>query len=88
MARPRKTRKINWKLKCNEFIPIVNLCLDKVSLTKDELESIRLKDYLGIEQKKAAKAMGISQPTFHRILIKARKKIGEAIVEAKELKIE
>lgn len=87
MARPRKARKVAWKLKCDDFVPLVNLCIDKVFLTKEEIESLRLKDCLGLEQKKAAFRMGISQPTFHRLLSAARRKISEAIVEAKELRI-
>ncbi|MBC8521944.1 MAG: DUF134 domain-containing protein, partial [Methanomicrobia archaeon] len=35
-------------------------------LKMEELESIRLKDYLGLSQEEAAERMGVSQPTFHR----------------------
>lgn len=87
MARPRKTRKISREIKCDDFVPIVPVVLETLYLNRDELEALRLKDVLGLEQKKAAKAMGISQPTFHRMLLEARKKVSEAIVEAKELKI-
>lgn len=87
MARPRKTRKISSEVKCDDFVPVVPVVLDTLYLTRDELEALRLKEVKGLEQKKAAKAMGISQPTFHRVLLRARKKVSEAIVEAKELKI-
>ena len=36
--------------------------LDETILTMDEFESIRLKDYEGMNQKQAAEKMGISQP--------------------------
>ncbi|MGB9708071.1 MAG: DUF134 domain-containing protein [Candidatus Pacearchaeota archaeon] len=87
MARPLKTRKVAVELKCDDFVPAVPVVMETLYLTRDELEALRLKDALALEQKKAAKFMGISQPTFHRILLKARRKVSEAIVEAKELKI-
>jgi predicted DNA-binding protein (UPF0251 family) len=54
----------------------------------EELESIRLKDYLKIEQEEAAERMGVSQPTFNRIFKEARRKIAEALVEGKAIRIE
>ena len=57
-------------------------------LKVEELESIRLKDLLGLTQEEAARRMGISQPTFHRILQAARRKIASALVEGKALRIE
>ena len=87
MARPKKLKNVELRLKCEDFVPIVPVCLETLYLEKEELEALRLKDVLALEQKKAAQVMGISQPTFHRILLKARRKVSEAIVEAKELKI-
>lgn len=80
-------KRVVSELKCDDFVPIVPVCLETLYLEKEELEALRLKDVMALEQKKAAKAMAISQPTFHRILLRARKKVSEAIVEAKELKI-
>jgi len=57
-------------------------------LKVEELESIRLKDYLGLLQEDAAARMGVSQPTFHRILSEAHRKIAEAVVEGKAIRIE
>lgn len=57
-------------------------------LKVEELESIRLKDYLQLDQAEAAKLMDISQPTFHRIITKAHRKIAEAFVEGKAIRIE
>jgi len=87
MARPKKSKKVSSKPECLDFIPLKNVCLDKISLDKEEFEAIRLKDFLGIEQKQAALKMETSQSTFHRILLAARKKIADALVNAKELKI-
>ena len=57
-------------------------------LKVEELESIRLKDYLRMDQVEAAKMMGVSQPTFHRVITEAHRKIAEAFVEGKAIKIE
>ncbi len=57
-------------------------------LKLEELESIRLKDLLQLDQVRAAELMGISQPTFHRIITEARRKIARALVEGKAIRIE
>ncbi|MCW3130737.1 MAG: DUF134 domain-containing protein [Methanophagales archaeon] len=62
--------------------------ISETILKVEELESIRLKDYLQMDQEEAAKSMGISQPTFHRIITEAHRKIAEAFVEGKAIRIE
>lgn len=54
----------------------------------DELESVRLADYEGLYHEDAAVKMGISRATFGRILNNARRKVADAIVNGKALKIE
>lgn len=62
--------------------------LDEVTLAPDEFEAIKLYDCDNLSQISAAKEMGISQPTFARILQRAYKKIAQAIVSGKAIKIE
>jgi len=62
--------------------------LEEVDLNVDELEAIRLCDLQGINQTGAAKKMKVSQSTLSRILISAHKKIAEALIEGKAIKIE
>jgi len=62
--------------------------LEEVNLTLDEFEAIRLADLEGLYQEEAAKKMGVSRQTFGNIIDSAHKKIAEAIVKAKALKIE
>lgn len=62
--------------------------LEEVSLSKEELEAVKLKDFDGLEQIEAAEKMNTSQSTFQRILSSARKKISESIIRGKALKIE
>jgi len=61
---------------------------ERLILKVEELESIRLKDYQRLSQEEAAKKMGVSQPTFHRIVSEAHRKIAEALVEGKAIRIE
>ncbi|MBU0472407.1 MAG: DUF134 domain-containing protein [Nanoarchaeota archaeon] len=90
MPRPRRCRRVGLIPKVNYFKPVgvPMKILEEVTLTIDEFEAVRLKDFLGKEQKEAAEEMNISQPTLHRLLVSARKKISESIIKGKALKIE
>jgi predicted DNA-binding protein (UPF0251 family) len=90
MPRPRLCRRVRFQPNVVYFKPTGRrmIELEESILTIDEFEAVRLKDLLGLEQEEAAKKMGISQPTFHRLLSSARRKIADAIVHGKALKIE
>jgi predicted DNA-binding protein (UPF0251 family) len=62
--------------------------LDEVILTVDEFEAIRLADLDSLYQEQAAQDMKVSRPTFGRIIESAHKKVAEALVKGKALKIE
>lgn len=62
--------------------------LEEVVLEADELEALKLHDVDGLEQTKAAEKMEISQSTFARVLDSAYKKVAEAIVGGKAIRIE
>ncbi len=62
--------------------------LDEVVLTLDEFEASRLADLEGLYQEQAAEKMGVSRPTFSRILETAHRKIADALVHGKALRIE
>ena len=90
MVRPIKPRRVLFNPGVTYFKPrAVSLMeLEEVSLSADELETIRLCDFKDMSQIEAAKKMKISQSTLSRILISAHKKIAEALVEGKAIKIE
>lgn len=90
MPRPRRCRHVESDPDITYFKPqgVPMLELEETVLNLDEFEAIRLKDFKGLEQKDAAKRMDISQPTFHRLVTVARKKIADAIVNGKALKID
>ncbi|MGI5835475.1 MAG: DUF134 domain-containing protein [Chloroflexota bacterium] len=90
MVRPRKTRRVGFLPGVTYFKPrgIPLRLLEEVRLTLEEVESLRLKDYEGMEQEEAAELMGVSRPTYQRILEQARRKVAEALVLGKALRIE
>ena len=53
---------------------------EPIRISFDELEALRLADVEGFSQNEAASLMGVSQPTFHRILKEARRKAGLTIL--------
>ncbi|MCB2203704.1 DUF134 domain-containing protein [bacterium] len=90
MPRPRRPRRIHGPPRFHHFKPVgvPRRYLEAVTLTVDEYEAIRLADYEGMDQQPAADKMGISRPTFSRLIEAARTKLAQSIVEGKELLIE
>jgi predicted DNA-binding protein (UPF0251 family) len=84
MRRVRRMPSVNY------FMPITGDKTDpgEIVITVDEYESLRLKDLMELEQIEAAIMMGISQATFNRLLASARKKVSEAIINGKAIRIE
>ena len=62
--------------------------LEKVILTLDEYEALRLADFEELYQEDAAEKMNVSRQTFGNIVKSARKKIAEALVKGKAICIE
>ena len=90
MSRPRRFRRVWFEPNVTYFKPagVRMIDLEESILTVDEFEAVRLKDLEGLDEETAAKKMNISQPTFNRLVSSARKKIAEAIVNGKAIKIE
>jgi len=59
-----------------------------VILRIEEIEAIRLVDFLGLTQQEAAARMGISQKSLWNDLKAARFKIADAIINGKAIQIE
>ena len=62
--------------------------LSEVIIHLDEYEAVRLADFEGLYQEDAAKRMNISRQTFGRIIESAHKKIADALINGKAIKIE
>ena len=63
--------------------PIGSLEVEELRL--DELEALRLADLEGLYQEAAAERMGVSRPTFARILARARATVARALIEERVL---
>ncbi|MEA5084796.1 MAG: DUF134 domain-containing protein [Lachnospiraceae bacterium] len=90
MARPTKWRKIEHIPAIPYFVPSETEIaeLPENILKLEELEAIRLKDLEGLEQGECAKKMEVSRPTFQRILLSAREKVADSLINGKMIHIE
>lgn len=90
MARPPCCRRVAGNPIASIFKPagIPARMLDQVVLTLDEFEALRLADLEGLYQDDAARRMEVSRPTFGRILESAHRKVAQALVGGKALRIE
>lgn len=90
MPRPTCRKRIAFQPKAVFFKPagIPLGVVQEVVIGQDEVEAMRLKNLLGFPQEEAANQMGVSQPTFHRLINAAHQKITDAIINGKALRIE
>lgn len=90
MSRPPKCRRVEFLPELTYFKPagVPMKDLAEVILSVEELEAIRLKDLMGLEQEECAVNMGVSRPTYHRILSAARAKVADALVNGKAIRVE
>ena len=85
------------KYRCVESLPEITLfrpigipakSLQEVILSIEEAEAIRLKDLEGLDQEQGAHRMHVSRATFQRILDSARRKMAEALIQGKAIRME
>ena len=89
VARPEKIRRVGCAAGGRAFKPIGRRVgnLEVEELRLDEFEALRLADLEGLYQEAAAERMGVSRPTFARILARARSAVARALVEGRVLVI-
>lgn len=87
MPRPEKLRRVGCRVEGLVFKPAGRAAkdLDVEPLRHDELEALRLADLEGLYQEAAADLMGVSRPTFSRILARARSAVARALIEERVL---
>lgn len=91
MPRPLNDRRVGacniptgvWK---PSGIPLKEL--EEVVLTIDQAEALRLADLEGLYQEAAARKMNVSRQTFGRIIEEAHKRVADALLNGKALRIE
>ncbi|AEB08164.1 DUF134 domain-containing protein [Desulfobacca acetoxidans] len=89
MARPRKCRWVGFEPGVTFFKPqgVPMRSLEQVVISVDELEALRLSDFLGLSQEEVAQEMNVSRPTVTRMLAKAHGAVADALVHGKAIKI-
>ncbi|MDD3654533.1 MAG: DUF134 domain-containing protein [Desulfotomaculaceae bacterium] len=89
MPRPPKCRRVEQLPEFTFFKPagIPRAKLPEIQLTVEELEAVRLRDLEELDYEECAKKMSVSRPTFHRVIMAARKKIAEALVRGSALRV-
>ncbi len=88
MARPVKWRRIERFPAVTYFVPSEKPPNTPENILKlEELEAVRLKDLEGLEQAECADRMEISRQTFQRILLSAREKIADSLVNGKSIHV-
>jgi uncharacterized protein len=60
----------------------------QISLSRDELEALKLCDFDDLTQEEAGMKMGVSRGTVQRILAAARKKVAEALSQCRAIVFE
>ncbi|MBN2478839.1 MAG: DUF134 domain-containing protein [Parachlamydiales bacterium] len=90
MPRPKNIRKISHLPTVTFFKPagVRTKDLQIITLSYDEVEALRLNYHLSLPQKQSANKMEISQSTFHRLVENANKKLANALISGKAIKIE
>ncbi|HVO12894.1 MAG TPA: DUF134 domain-containing protein [Vicinamibacteria bacterium] len=89
MARPHYPRRVAAPPRVVYFkpagVPLREIA--EIELTVDEFEALRLADLEGLYQTDGARRMGISRATFARIVEASRRKVAEALVHGRALRI-
>jgi uncharacterized protein len=76
--------------RCTRFKPVGRRLGEtgEVRVLTEELEALRLKDLEGLDQLASAERMGVSRPTFQRVLRSARGKVAHALIEGLTILVE
>ena len=87
MPRPCKCRWIAGRPAVTGFKPVGRpaRALPVVELRLDEIEALRLADLEGLYHEQAAERMGVSRPTFGRLVESARRKVADALLHSELL---
>jgi predicted DNA-binding protein (UPF0251 family)/predicted Fe-Mo cluster-binding NifX family protein len=82
-------KKRNYSLKptCFSFGPLTQKPKEMLPLSADELEAIVLADFKGLYQEECAAQLGVSRPTFAKLIKRARKKMAEMVMYGKGISL-
>ena len=86
-GRPPSPVYINYLPRAREFIPTPRGDELPIQLEPAELEALRLVALEDLSQEEAGKRMGVSRGTVWRLLQEARRKVTQALVEGRPIRI-
>lgn len=91
MPRPMKRRCVSAMPCCVRFVPMSEAGAGRgsepVVLSVDEFEALRLIDLEGLNQEECARRMEVARTTVQAIYDRAREKVADFLVNARELRI-
>lgn len=88
MPRPNKPKKVGRLPLCGAFYPETKAeSTHQIILSVEEYETLRLLDYVGMNQEECAREMEIGRATVQALYTEARKKTARFLTEASVLKI-
>ena len=82
-----KRRNITFKPTCFSFGPLTQPPKERLRISADELEALYLADFKGLYHEQCSASLGVSRPTFAKILKGARKKMAEMVLFAKAVEL-
>lgn len=88
MSRPLSPRSVASRPVAPLFKPGGVPAISQIRLGLDEFEAIRLADVERLQHEEAARRMRISRQTFGRVLASAHRKVAEALVFGRALRID
>ncbi|MCE5261739.1 MAG: DUF134 domain-containing protein [Euryarchaeota archaeon] len=86
-GRPMKPRTLCGRSDYGSFMPSRPTDDEPIVLEMDEMEALRLVDYLGMSQEEAAIRMGVSRGTVWRCVDSGRRKLVAMVEEGRPLKV-
>jgi len=88
MGRDKLRRNLQFKPRYKLFGAVGHQNSDEIHLLHEEMEALYLMDAKTLYQAEAAEVMGVSRPTFARILKSARQKVTMMLISGANLKID
>ena len=82
-----KKRNITFKPTCFSFGPLTQPPKETMQLRDDELEALYLADFKALYHEECAQALGVSRPTFAKLIKQARKKMVEMVMYGKGIEL-
>jgi predicted DNA-binding protein (UPF0251 family)/predicted Fe-Mo cluster-binding NifX family protein len=80
-----KKRSITFKPTCFSFGPLTQIPKETIMMREDEFEALYLADFKALYHEDCARSLGVSRPTFAKLIKQARRKMVEMVMFGKEI---